>query len=325
MQTEAVINLRKVRDVGDVLNDTFRFIRQNIRVLGKSLLFIAGPAIVLSAVPSALLQISGFGLDPTNPTGATMSGPSFGLFIVLAVVFSITASVLSIAIVHSTVMLYQDYGPGGFEVQDVWVMTKEHFWIILLAMLLIGVIVMVPIIIVIIPCLGALAYFVGLVYFMVTLAPLFPMLVREQIGIIDGMKRSMGLVKEHWWATLGVVFVAFIIYSMLGGLFMVPYYIFFFINMMHMVDATSVSPLIQVGMVVSSAVGSLASILLYSIPLVALALHYFNLVERKERTGLMTAIEAIDPGPSADAPGFQPPTDMYPDEEATDPPEEEHG
>lgn len=322
MQTESVINLRKVRDVGDVLNDTFRFIRQNIRVLGKSLLFIAGPAIVLSSIPSAMLQVSGFGFDPTDPTAATMSGPLIGLYVVLAVVFSVAASVLSVAIVHSTVMLYQDYGPRGFEVQDVWVMTKAHFWTILLAMLLIGLIVIVPAIIVIIPCLGILAYMVGLVYFMVSLAPLFPMLVREQIGIIDGMKRSMALVKDHWWATLGVVFVAFIIYSMLGGLFMVPYYIFFFINMMHAVDATSVSPLIHLGMVVSSAVGSLASIMLYSIPLVALALHYFNLVERKERTGLMTAIEAIDPGPSAEAPGFQPPTDRRSDDEL---PEEGNG
>lgn len=316
MQTESVINLRKVRDVGDVLNDTFRFIRQNIRVLGKSLLFIAGPAIVLSSVPAAMLQISGFGFDPTDPTGAAVSGPLIGLYVVLAVVFSIAASVLSVAIVHSTVMLYQDYGPGGFEVQDVWAMTKEHFWTILLAMLLIGLIATVPILIVVIPCLGILAYMVGLVYFMVSITPLFPMLVREQIGIIDGMKRSMALVKEHWWATLGVVFVAFIIYSMLGGLFMVPYYIFFFINMMHTIDATSVSPLIHVGMVVSSAVGSLGTILLYSIPLIATALHYFNLVERKERTGLMTAIEAIDPGSPAESDDFQAPTDVYPDEEA---------
>jgi len=325
MQTESVINLRKVRDVGDVLNDTFRFIRQNIRVLGKSLLLIAGPAIVLSAIPSAMLQISGFGVDPTNTTGAAMTGSLIGLYLVLVIVFSMAASVLSVAVVHSTVMLYQDYGPDGFEVQDVWEMTKAHFWTILLAILLIAVVVTVPAIIVIIPCLGALAYIVGLVYFMVSIAPLFPMLVREQIGIIDGMKRSMALVKEHWWATLGVVFVAFMIYSMLGGLFMVPYYIFFFINMMHTIDATSVSPLIHVGMVVSSAVGSLGTILLYSIPLIATALHYFNLVERKERTGLMTAIEAIDPSPPAETPGFQSPTDLYPDEDATDTPGEEHG
>ena len=321
MQTESVINLRKVRDVGDVLNDTFRFIRQNIRVLGKSLLFIAGPAIVLSAIPSAMLQVSGFGMDPTDPTGATMAGSLMGLYLVLVIVFSMAASVLSVTVVHSTVMLYQDYGPGGFEVQDVWEMTKTHFWTILLAILLIAVMVMVPAIIAIIPCLGGLAYIVGLVYFMVSIAPLFPMLVREEIGIVEGMKRSMALVKEHWWATLGVVFVAFIIYSMLGGLFMVPYYIFFFINMMHTIDGTSVNSLIQIGMVVSSAVGSLGTVLLYSIPLVAIALHYFNLVERKERTGLMTAIEAIDPGLSTEPSGFQAPLDVHPDEDV-DAPEE---
>jgi hypothetical protein len=324
MQPDATIKLRKVRDVGDVLNDTFRFIRQNIRTLGKSLLFIAGPAIVLSSMAGAMLQISGFGMNPTDPTGFGTADASTGLYLVVAMVCSIAASVLSITVVHSTVILYQDYGPGGFEVQDVWTMTKSHFWTVLLALLLIGVIIIVPIVIVLIPCLGALAYFVGLIYFVVALAPLFPMLLREQIGVIDGMKRSFALVKDQWWPTLGVVFVAGIIYMMLAALFMIPYYVFFFITMMHTIDATSVSPLVNIGMIISSSLGSLATILLYSIPLIAMALQYFSLVEMKERTGLLADIEAMDPGPPAAASGFQPPADAFSEGEG-DAPEEADG
>lgn len=53
---EQKIELRKVRDLSDNLNDTFQFIRQNLKPLLISFLCIAGVFMLLAAIYSGLYQ-----------------------------------------------------------------------------------------------------------------------------------------------------------------------------------------------------------------------------------------------------------------------------
>ena len=52
------IDFRQIRTVGDVLNSTFLFLRQNTEKLGKSLLFYLAPVAALMAIFSTLTQSS---------------------------------------------------------------------------------------------------------------------------------------------------------------------------------------------------------------------------------------------------------------------------
>ncbi|MFQ5571289.1 MAG: hypothetical protein ACE5G0_16555, partial [Rhodothermales bacterium] len=110
MHPEPAIELRQVRGASDVLNVTFRFLRQNYKTMGKSLLFIVGPVIVLASVSGAMMQLLQFSLIGGEATDAALTGGMFVFAMLLGVIFGMAAGVLSILVVTSTVILYQDYG-----------------------------------------------------------------------------------------------------------------------------------------------------------------------------------------------------------------------
>jgi len=56
MQSDDRIELQKVRDFGDVMSDTFKILRQGIRPLGKSMIYFAGPFIVMLSVVTGLFN-----------------------------------------------------------------------------------------------------------------------------------------------------------------------------------------------------------------------------------------------------------------------------
>src|SRR5699024_10236922 len=47
MQNNEIINFRKERELGDIITDSFKFIRQNYKILSKILLKIVGPVMLL--------------------------------------------------------------------------------------------------------------------------------------------------------------------------------------------------------------------------------------------------------------------------------------
>lgn len=309
MQTTPIIKLRAVRDVGDVLNDTFRFARQNAGPLAKSLLFIAGPFTIPTALGSVLMQYANAGLDPVSMTGGDLvswMGTFFGAFL-LVWMFGTVASALSMGVVYGAMRLYETNGPGSFDVGDLWAEAKAHFWKILGSILLLSLFFGVGILIVIIPCLGIIAYVVGVVYFAVVFAIFFPMLVHEEIDVIDGIKRARFLVKEHWWETFAICLIAGIIIAILSILFSIPYYIVMGTAGLLSLQSgpVDIDGLTGVLMVICGLISTLGGTLLYGILFTATGLQYFNLVEQKERPGLMAQIDALDT-PAASGPNAHP-------------------
>ena len=289
---EPVLRLRKTRGVADVLNDTFRFLRQNYAPVGKSLLLIAGPATVLSAVSGSMMQILTFGFQPAQSEALAAS---LGLSFLGAVVLGIVAAVLTATVSTSAVMLYQERGPGGFDVRDVWARTKAYFWRIMLGFLLLFFMILAGFLVLLIPCLGAVGYLVGFVHFGVVFSIYLPMLMRERVGYLAGLRRCRMLMRGYWWPSFGVVLVAFIIYLLLGMWANVPYYTVLFLSGWHGLEGGGVGAGYSLALVTASIVAALVGTLLYSILYTAVTLHYFNLVERKERVGLRRRVEALGP------------------------------
>jgi hypothetical protein len=138
----------------------------------------------------------------------------------------------------------------------------------------------------------ALAVFLaGLVYVLTIVAILFPMRAFESIGIIEGLSRSLSLVKGYWWQTFGVIFIAWLISTVLGGIFSMPSVFLSFVQGMNTLEGGNM--VLRVLLVVSGVLGGMANALLYSIPMLATGFQYFNLLERKEGVGLMARIEQM--------------------------------
>ncbi|MDX1628482.1 MAG: hypothetical protein R3345_07270, partial [Fulvivirga sp.] len=115
--------------------------------------------------------------------------------------------------------------------------------------------------------------------------------------------RCFYLIKGKWWSTFALIFVCSIIQSVVSSVFFIPWYANLIIEMLHNVDQQvfqEPSTLFQIINGITLMLYFICSNLMYSIPLIAIAFQYFNLVERKEARGLMSKIETFGTDQSPD-------------------------
>lgn len=278
------IRLLRIRDVGQVLRATAYFLRQNARVLARSLLFIAAPAGALSFLFSALLQASFRRFDAETMAGADLLGASY----LGAAVFGLLSTALSVLVVHGFMALYEVNGPDGFDVNEVWDVVRRRFLPVLTSVLLLALMVMLPSFIVAVPCLGLAAYLVGLVYLVVVYAPIFPMRVCEDVGLLQSLRRSHHLVRHRWAPTAGVLLASTVVFYLLSLVINLPALVLLFASGIHE-GALSRWPLLAAALL-----GGAMTTLLQSIPLTALGFQYFSL--RAEEAEAAAAAAAAPEG-----------------------------
>jgi len=311
MQNPNTIEFRQIRDFGDVLNVTFQFLRQNFSKLGKSLLLWVAPFVVAAMLFNVLIQLRFFPLDPAKLQEGTETGELLLLYLGM-LVFSLCGISMAFGVVYGFMALYERHGTADFELDEVWQRARSTFFPMLGTLLSIVLLMTMvySFLIIALSIFGGIvgggvltgflvivAVFGGIlvaVYFAITFALMFPIMINEPIGLIGGMQRCFYLVKNQWWATFGVLFIAWLISSILGGVFSIPMLIILFTNNLH---AGQANIIVQLMMVVFGILGGLASALFYGIPLVATGLQYFNLVECKDRAGLMQRVDSVTKKP----------------------------
>lgn len=320
MATYEHIDFRKERDFGDVINVTFQFLRQNFGLLSKSLLFIVGPVALLGGLSGvgyidslpAMFDESVTGPDSGEVPDPLMMGV-FGLYYMLLIVMGLLASLLAVTVVSSYMLLYQTHGAGGFEFEDVWAKVKERLWDMTKTSLLAVVLyvssfmfMVVPMVIIVLStstgamAVAALATFIGIIvcmviffYFIVVIALLFPVRMFEGTGTGTTFSRSRFLLKDNYLSSFAVLLVSVILMTILGLLFSLPNYMFAFVGGLHSLADGEVS-VFKYPLMILSVLGSIGSSLMYAVPVTAMNLQYFCLVEKKEKTGLMHRIQALD-------------------------------
>lgn len=305
---QSTIVFRRRRDLGEVLNTTFAFLRAHFVPLAKAQLFIVAPAWLGLAVVSVLFQFSLADFDPMDPDSLDLGG--LGMAYAGFLFFGVVSTVLEVLVIYGYVLRYQET-EAAVGVDDVWRFVRARFWRVAGAILVFGVVAVLGAVVAVIPCLGALAYMAGIVYAGVVFAVGLVVLLREDRGIAESMHRARGLVRGAFWPTLGVLFVAWLLTLILSLIFSMPAAVMGFVAGMH--GASDVGPVGNTLVVVLTLLSSMASLLLYPIPLIATALQYFSLVEDKERVGLMERIDALQ-GSADAAPGAPEPPAGSPDD-----------
>ena len=258
------------------------------------------------------------------------------IFFTVLLAFSVAAT-----IIYGYIMLYQDRGPDGFGLKEVWSLLKIKFFrifatvLFMLFLAFVGYMVsivptgllvgmatalsglgMVPVFVV--SFLVVICYLAFLTYFVVTLSLMLPMRMREPIGLWAATGRCFRLIRQNWWATFGVFFVAYLLYLMLSIVFGMPYFILSTGAELHAAD-TGDGTFYQGLLIALNVIAAVGGTLFYCVPMTAIAIQYFNLVERKELKGLMQRIEALQPEPDK-APPARPPADAAPTPPPTSPP-----
>ncbi len=274
------VELRRIRDFGENLNDSILFIRQNFKPLLASFLGIAGIFMLTSAVLNGIYQ-SRLG----NVFQEIFNGPNqevtrleiFNGNYFLLLFFSWLNFVAMQVVVTSYFKLYEIKQTEPPTVSEVWDTFKRYFLkvffystITLLLMLA-----------------GFVLCFIPGIYFMVVFAPFAAILIIEGQTFGEAFSRCFALIKDNFWISLGIYLLTYLISSISSGIIsavvgaiggLISYF-------------TTRNLNVTVGIVVS--ILDIFGFIFYLIYYVAVMLHYFNLTERHDGTGLIKRLDSI--------------------------------
>lgn len=313
---------RRERDFGAKISATFEFIGAQFRPLFKCLLYFVLPGTLLFGIGIGLIFGNiGAMSRMSSSTGAAPNINSFAASYLSGmglVMLGATASfLLMLGTVYSYVRVRMDT-PAAEVVHpaQVWAYIRPRLGRIILSWLLFGVgsvaifgvlaavmfgsvagLTTGPTaenvfgIFAVMMVLGGVLTWLGVV-----LTQFFPIMLIEDVGIGTALRRSFFLVQGKWWSTFSVLFISSMIQSFISYIFIIPMYAVIFAQALKVPGFDS--PVLSV---ITGSIYAVGVVFAYVISLVAVLFQYFNLVERKEGTGLRQLVNSLGQTPVPEA------------------------
>src|SRR4051812_5679077 len=262
------VELRKLRDLSENLNDTFAFIRQNFKPLVTSFLGIAGIIMLSNAIANGMyqyesgnlyrdiLQSRGRGLSPLS-----IISPTYFAVILLAWLNFIAMNVVVICYIKLYDLLH--HSPT---IQEVWDEFKKYVLKVFLYSIPVTLVTMFGFVFCLLPG----------IYFAVVFAPFATVLIVEDKSFGDAWNRCFEILKDNFWNSLGIYVVVYIVYAVCAGI--VSMAITAFAGLITYLTTKDRSAT----MGIATSVLNIFSFVFYIIFYVSVCLHYFNLVERHD-------------------------------------------
>lgn len=277
METVQKIEFRQSRDFGQLINATFSFISQNVKSFGQSLFFIAGPFLLVSILYGLYYQGT-----VVEPAAILDFNSGFFLHILLSFLLQMLTSAMMVIVPVEYILLYMEKGKDGFSVNEVWQASSKDIINIFLTnfglFLIIGF--------------GFMLLFIPGVYLAVIFSLVVIIRVIEKNSFTEALGRSSRLISGYWWFTFGLLIVIFFIVIVITVVLNFPTYIYVFVKTFHDADPMALARPGWI-MTLTSLWGGL-TYFLYSLIVVTLVFHYYNLVEKKEAAGLFEKVEGLD-------------------------------
>ena len=293
MSQNKPIVLRKTRDFGEKLNATIEFIRAHFKGLFRSIIFIGGPLMLITSVLMGFYQNNVMWLSTRS---SQPIGPTDELFTdvlgvaVFAMLFSTLTVALVITIINEYIVLYLEKQSNKIEPAEVWQRVKKDYLMILLSTIGYWVLVFI----------GGIFLAIPGIYLSITLSLIYIVQITERKGFFSAMSRCINIINGKWWSTFGINLVCWFIWGVLLYALLIPYYIVTFAELFHNISETGEAGMLNEPSLISkvltiffSAVYMLGSYIAMIIPVIGVAFQYFNLVERKESTGLLQKIDSF--------------------------------
>lgn len=273
------LEFKKRRDFGQVINDTFTFMRQNFKPLIKTYFTFCG-LFVLASMAAMLMQQykmvnvinTGIGNSYGQRSGL---GYIYGIEYFLSILFSLATYASMSVVILSYIAIYVQKGNQTPTTDEVWGYFKYYFFRVfgnsLLLMLMLGV--------------AFLFCLVPGFWLFPFVAMMFPIMVIENGSLGYSFNRSFKIIKDNFWVTFGTLVVVWIIVTACMSLVVLPTSI---LNMVTMF--TSKTPRMNVTLTMITTVLQSICQVFTIIPIITISLIYFSLVEQKENPGLMERI-----------------------------------
>jgi hypothetical protein len=285
------IELRRIRDFGQVINDTFIFLKENLKPLLKVLFIICGFFILIGIISSIFTYMnitSVFSFDPNTYDGDGKSYMYFTSVFITAFALMISqAFIFLTTLCYISVYLQKDKATPTLA--EVWGYFRFYFFRVLLSSILIFILLMIATVCCLVPA----------IWLSPILYLIFPVIVMENTSFSYAFNKSFRIIKDNWWFVFGVIFVMMIIVIVINSCVSIPLGLIT-VGSKFLTLTTFRLPAIIIFSILRNIL-----LLAYVLPAIGLSLCYFALTEQKDGTGLMDRIEKLgksdDTGPALPA------------------------
>ena len=328
MENFNYIELHRTRDFSRKLNATFEFIKQNFKPFGKSILFIAGPCVLVASLLLGSFMKDVMSLSVANGLGSNSGfenqflSVNYWLTISAMILFYLLSTVMALATINSYIVLYGEKKTNQIPFSDVWARVRTQLWTYLGSIFLFALVVTVVGGVIVglgvalmaaSPAIGVfyfIAAYIGFIYAIVGSCFTFIIQSYEKLGFFEALTRSLKLVTGKWWSTFGLLFILSMVVGVMSYVIIIPFYVITFISAFHEIEGTpgTVSPIMAIVSTISITLYYATQMLLSTLPHTGIAFQYFNLVELKESKGLLQAIDSLGQQPPTSSSTFEDPT-----------------
>lgn len=276
------IEFHKNRDLGDRINITFKFIKQNGKQIARTFVYFI-PVYFIASIAVGITQGSIY----SDAYYGYSSGSNMGMAYIFSMIANLVVSVVSfIALLYvvSFVAEYEESEDGVVENQLVWDRVKKSFWGAVGGSIIAGLATFIGIMFCIIP-----GIWIG-VSFSLFIAAYVAERKKEVSGTVsDCLGESFTLVKQDWFGSFG--------YLLIIGIIALAFYVALYIPIAFttMMGGLSHSEYI-VSVVVSTLAYSLyyiGALFLSTMTSVATTALYYDLKERTSGFSLQKKIDSI--------------------------------
>ena len=283
------IEFKKERDLGGIITDTFKFIRENWKEYFLTVLKIVGPVllIALTVLVMYMFTMSDLfkNLDSVDINPGGFLSKIFSWFFGLMFVYILLYTLLSMASLYFIKSYINNFGKPNFN--EVKANIYKNIWKFLGLGFLITLVTVA----------GAIFCYLPGIYLGTVLSLATSIMVFEEKSIGDTFSQAFTLIKGQWWNTFGVLLVVWILLMILGQAFSIPAFIYQMVKMGTMMqneDPTAVFEIFKDPIyLILNIFSYLFQFILYSIPLISTVFVYFDLNEQKNYTGTFEKIENL--------------------------------
>ncbi len=282
MSNAAPVRLRQVRDLGQIISDSFLFVRQNWKTLYKALAFACVPLVLLGS----FFFMGFFRETMSSAMRGSQAVPSFGGML-LGYLFYGLGFLLFVSIIQEYLRAYltQEHTTltSGELIKRAVAQVPMYFGLGFVSYLII--------------ILCMLAFILPGIWMAIALSLVFTCHGIERTGF-GSISRSFNLVKGDWWNTFGTLFLQGLLVGVIAYAVMIPFFLLMgfgaFSSASSGTDPEAAGTMMMNVMPIMMAVMSVVYLFLYPLPIIGCALIYFSQVEKKEQRGLGDQISQFD-------------------------------
>lgn len=310
MENMEKIEFNKERDFSETLSVAFSFIRQNFKVLISAILFLAGPLLLLSAILTSIYIQNMFNFSAIeNIDSFDMLSSILSPVYFLVIIISIVVGILLLGIVYESMVIYEKNGREALSITTIWqAVLKDAGLLFSTFFYLMGILILFGMAVTIVTLIFSAIGVVGVSIFMFLLfiamlifgpplifliSAIYPIRIRERIGNTAAFKKAYQLMRANFWNTWIVIFVSYLIVSMLALIFSLPQSIYTGAMQMNSLHDGTYGEGSTIFFTILNIIAILGGNIINTLLFVIIGFHYFSTNEKVFGVGWSEKIDSI--------------------------------